>query len=370
MMNILFDPQVFSFQEYGGISQYYYQLFKEFTKMEGIKPELIIKFSNNSYLADLDFTNVKHFSKSYRFKGRNDIIRLLNQAYFKKYFSAMPRPDVFHPTYYNPYFLDIIEDIPFVLTIYDMSHELYPDSFSKYDFASMNKSKTALRASRIIAISENTKKDIIRILQIPESKIDVTPLATDLSLDKIKAPSASLPEHFILYVGKRNTYKNFFFLLNAFAMVQKMKNEYSLLCAGGGIFTKQEVAEIDRLKLPDKVIQIKATDDELAYLFSKAKAFVYPSLYEGFGIPVLEAFACGCPAILSNRSSLPEVGGEAAQYFDPENTESLINKLTGVLENENLASTMRMKGLERVKLFSWKQTARKTLETYKKIVRP
>jgi glycosyltransferase involved in cell wall biosynthesis len=276
---------------------------------------------------------------------------------------------VFHPTYYNPYFLDVIKDIPFVLTIYDMSHELYPDSFSRFDFASKYKTMLASKANRIIAISENTKKDIIRILQIPDSKIDVTPLATDLSLIKMKTPAVSLPERFILYVGKRNTYKNFFFLLKAFSSLTGMNNKYSLVCAGGGPFNKQESCEIDKLKSSDKVIQLNANDDELAYLYSKAKAFVYPSLYEGFGIPVLEAFACGCPAIISNRSSLPEVGGEAAQYFDPENSESLTDKLNAVLENENLAHELRVKGLERVKLFSWKQTALQTLETYKKVIR-
>lgn len=233
-MNVLFDPQVFSFQEYGGISQYYCQILRSFLTMEGIAPELIIKYSNNNYIANLDFIHVKQFSPFYRFKGRNEIIKLLNQKYFKKIFPTKPHPQVFHPTYYNPYFLDLIGNIPFVLTIYDMSHELYPDSFNRFDFTSKDKSKVASKASRIIAISENTKNDIIRLLQIPESKIDVTPLATNLSLDNTRPPSVTLPEHFILYVGKRNTYKNFFFLLQAFGSLPNINNKYSLVCAGGG----------------------------------------------------------------------------------------------------------------------------------------
>jgi glycosyltransferase involved in cell wall biosynthesis len=109
-------------------------------------------------------------------------------------------------------------------------------------------------------------------------------------------------------------------------------------------------------------------DNILAHLYSKAQALVFPSLYEGFGIPVLEAFACECPALLSNRSSLPEVGGDAALYFDPESVPNLVERLAEVLENNVLVDSMRINGLRRLKLFSWENTARKTIETYRKVV--
>jgi glycosyltransferase involved in cell wall biosynthesis len=265
--------------------------------------------------------------------------------------------------------MDLIGKTPFVLTIYDMAHEHYPHMFSIFDFTAEHKKKVALKANRIIAISEYTKKDIITLLKIPASRIDVIPLATTLSYTDTKVPSVPLPNQFILYVGKRNTYKNFFFLLQAVQMVFKTDTNCSLVCAGGGTFSKQEIREIERLHLSERAIQIPSDDALLAYLYSKARAFVYPSLYEGFGIPILEAFACGCPAIVSNRSSLPEVGGDAAQYFDPENLASLVTALSEVLNNNNAADRMREKGLERVKLFSWNDTAHKTLETYKKVIR-
>ncbi len=368
-MNILYDGQIFSFQDYGGISRYYYQLFKTFLGMEGITPELIIQYSNNKYLTNLDNVHVKQFFPAHRFKGRNEIIKLLNRRFIKKCFHRQLDLNIFHPTYYHPYFMDIIGDIPFVLTIYDMAHEHYPHMFSKFDFTAEHKKKVAAKANRIIAISEHTKNDIITLLKIPASRIDVIPLATTLSCTDAKAPSIPLPNHFILYVGKRNTYKNFFFLLQAVKVLFKTDTNCFLVCAGGGTFTKQEIREIERLHLSERIIQIHADDTLLAYLYSKARAFVYPSLYEGFGIPVLEAFACGCPAILSNRSSLPEVGGDAAQYFDPENQASLVAALSEVLNNNDAAEHMRKKGLERVKLFSWDDTARKTLETYKKVIR-
>jgi Glycosyltransferase len=368
-MNILYDGQAFSFQEHGGISQYFHQLLRIFKEMEGITPELIIQYSNNAYLNSYPHVQVKHFSSSYRFKGRNEIIKLLNRRFVRKNFHRQLDLDIFHPTYYHPYFLDFIGDIPFVLTIYDMAHEHYPQMFSRFDFTSEHKKKVALKANRIIAISEHTKNDIITLLKIPASKIDVIPLATTLSGTDAKAPSIPVPNHFILYVGKRNTYKNFFFLLQAVKVLFKTDTNCFLVCAGGGTFTKHEIREIERLHLSGRIIQMPADDALLAYLYSKARAFVYPSLYEGFGIPILEAFACACPAIVSNRSSLPEVGGDAAQYFDPENPASLMTALSEVLNNNDAADHMREKGLERVKLFSWDDTAQKTLETYKKVIR-
>jgi glycosyltransferase involved in cell wall biosynthesis len=148
--------------------------------------------------------------------------------------------------------------------------------------------------------------------------------------------------------------------------LSKININSSLICAGGGNFTVQERKDINRLQLSDKIIQMDIDDNMLPYLYSKAQAFVFPSLYEGFGIPVLEAFACGCPVLLSNRSSLPEVGGDAARYFDPESVPSLVERLAEVIEDKAIADDMKTKGINRSKLFSWENTALKTIEAYKK----
>ena len=366
-MNVVFDPQVFSFQEHGGISRYYCELLKQFSMMDGIDPSLIIEYSNSQYLPELDFIHVRHFFPSHRFKGRNEIIKLLNRMYVKRNFRVTSRPDVFHPTYYDPYFIDLLGDIPFILTIYDMSHELYPRLFSRFDFTAENKKKVSAKANRIIAISEHTKKDIVSLLNIPASKIDVIPLATTISPTSMGNAAIPLPNNYILYVGKRNTYKNFSFLLEAIKALSQLNITSSLICAGGGKFTTQERKDIHRLQLSDKIIQMDIRDNLLAYLYSKAQAFVFPSLYEGFGIPILEAFVCGCPVLLSNRSSFPEVGGDAARYFDPESIPSLVERLAEVVEDKALAEDMRTKGFNRSKLFSWENTALKTIETYKKV---
>jgi len=367
-MKVLYDGQAFSIQEYGGVSQYFCQLIKAFANMEGMSTELVVKYSNNVFLNELNVTT-RSFFRAYKFKGRNEIIKFLNRIYFKKVFSGKKSEvSLFHPTYYHPYFLRFIGRIPFVLTVHDMTHEYFPHIFSKFDNTSKHKAQVALYANRIIAVSENTKKDIIRILNVPEKKIDVIYHGPTLSLNDISSEVFALPENFILYVGRRDYYKNFLFLLSAFKDVLSKSRNLNLICAGGGHFKRKELQEISKLQLQESVIQVDINKSMLAYLYSKAKAFVFPSLYEGFGMPILDAFACGCPVLLSNKSSFPEVGGEAAKYFDPEDRLSLVNVLIEVLENKTLADSMRNRGLERVKFFSWETAAVKTLETYKKAV--
>ena len=367
-MNVVFDGQAFSFQEFGGISRYYSKLLEHFAETPGISAELLIKYSNNVHLNELHLVQTRPFFASFRFKGRNEIIKFLNRLYFKRVFSSKVDGQVFHPTYYHPYFLDLLGNTPFVLTIHDMAHERYPEMFSKFDHTSSNKRIVAHRANRIIAVSEYTKNEIVSLMGIESSRIDVVPHATTLTAPNVNHPRVPLPDEYILYVGKRNTYKNFPILLQTLHLLRVSGRKSSLICAGGGFFTKQELTEIGRLNLGEVVLQMSADDNLLAYLYSRAKAFVYPSLYEGFGIPILEAFACGCPAILSNRTSLPEIGGDAARYFDPENASDLSGILLEVLQNSELAQNMRTKGLERIKLFSWERTAKKTMETYQKVV--
>ncbi len=368
MIKVLFDHLVFSFQEYGGISRYYSQLYQYFNTAKEVSAEILIQYSNNFYLKNLLLQTPKPFFASRRFIGRNELIRLLNQWYFKKEFSTHSPPDIFHPTYYHKYFLDIIGDVPFALTIYDMAHERYPHHFHPLDFTIKNKKALAERANRIIAISENTKSDIVSLLHIPESRIDVIPLAADISVEHAKNIVVQTPEKYILYVGARNTYKNFFFFLRAAREVLKSESDIRIVCAGGGKFTKSELQEIERLNISDKIHHMNATDGVLAFLYNNALAFVYPSLYEGFGIPILEAFSCGVPVLLSNRSSFPEVGGDAASYFDPENLESLIEVLRKAVLKESLREEYTARGFERAKLFSWKKTAEMTKETYLRIL--
>lgn len=361
-MNIVYDFQAFSFQEYGGISNYFFQLMNHIKKNEKYSVDLIIKYSNNNYLYNLDNAEIIKFFPSWRFKGRNEIIKRLNQIYFNKNIKDIRKIDLFHPTYYDPYFLNFLPDIPFIITIHDMTHELFPESFNKLDKTIHNKKILADKAKRIIAVSEATKRDIIKILKIPESKIDVIYHASSISHSKQKKPLTCLPDKYLLYVGKRNTYKNFSFFLKA---VNTIKEKINIVCAGGGKFNTSELRLITDLELSNHITQIDVTDEELSYLYSNALAFIFPSLYEGFGMPILEAFACGCPAVLSKRSSLPEIAEDAALFFDPESAESFKKVLEEFLKNKSLSDKLISLGKERLKCFSWEKTAVETIKLYK-----
>jgi glycosyltransferase involved in cell wall biosynthesis len=372
-MKVVFDAQAFSFQEYGGITRYFTHLYESFVKMPDVAPALLLKYSNNHYLRELGLDAAPFFA-NHRFKGRNEIIKMLNRRYVKKRLGRMHAPYLFHPTYYDPYFLECIDDHPFVMTVYDMSHELYPDMFAKLDFTAAQKKKSIPAAHRLIAISQHTKNDLMRLYGIPDERIDVIYLANSLSAAHAADRTAAgglqgLPDRYVLFVGTRKAYKNFTVLLHAMASLPAGNRATMLFCAGGGKFTSEELQEFERLGMSHRVRQQNVNDAELAVLYANAEAFVFPSLYEGFGIPVLEAFACGCPAILSDRSSLPEVGGGAAEYFDPENIDNLAAVVSRVLNDRTLADLMRARGAERVRQFSWDATALNTRRVYEKIQR-
>jgi glycosyltransferase involved in cell wall biosynthesis len=381
-MKIIYDHQAFSFEEYGGISRYFSELMKCSSIDPSIEHKLLIKYSNNNYIPENVI--VKRFSPKHRFKGRNRIIEYINRYYSKSSLNSDKDYDLFHPTYYDPYFLKAIDDTPFIITIHDFAHESFPGSFNKLDYTARYKKILALEADRIIAISEFTKNDIMKNYGVPESKIDVIYHASSISSINEQHPitkmnnvsteyevnkSLQLPENFILYIGKRNTYKNFPFFLKAFKEVLSQKNNYYVVCVGGGKFNRNEINLLEKLHLTDKIMQINADDKSLGYIYSKANVFVFPSLYEGFGIPVLEAFSCGCPAVLSNNTALPEVGGNAALYFDPENIDNLTMVLLKILGDPELRNKLKKEGIERAKLFSWEKTAKKTFEVYKKTIK-
>ena len=177
-----------------------------------------------------------------------------------------------------------------------------------------------------------------------------------------------LPKKYILFVGNRAGYKNFIFFITSLVEILKTEKDLYLICAGGGDFTQDESSLLNQLEIADKVIYQQIENDSfLAALYQKATFFVFPSLYEGFGIPVLEAFACSCPVILARSSCFPEIAGDAALFFDPDNTDSLTAAMRDMLKNKTLRENYIQKGLSREKCFSWQKTAEKTRAVYQKV---
>lgn len=356
-MTVFYDHQIYSIQNYGGISRYFANLEQELKKIK-VKVSSPILISQNYYKSayiKLPTNNNIPFSFSTQYYP-NQALSTLNLL--KSNF------DVFHPTYYDSYFLPYIKHKPFVITIFDMVHELFPENFEINDPTSKRKRILAQKADRIIAISQSTKKDIVDILHVPENKIDVVYLAAE---SKLKAKVLPVIERFILFVGKREGYKNFnFFLQSIYPVLKKYK--IKLFCAGGGKFTSSEINLISSLGLLKMVTQKNVSSQELVHLYSSADLLVYPSLYEGFGLPLLEAFSFECPVVSSMTSSLPEVGGDAALYCNPRSKTDITEKIEQLLLDKNLRVKLINRGKKRKELFSWNKMAEQTLEVYKKVL--
>lgn len=357
-MKIFMDYQTLMSSR-SGISRYAYELNKAFKRIANTKMVVPHVFCVNQYFNDGKKILYPLNPKLTRYY---DTINK-NYTIFKLFFS---RYDIFHPTYFSPYFLKHNKG-KLVVTVYDMIHEIYKKELDSNDLTIGNKKRLIYAADRIIAISENTKKDIMKFYpDIPSEKIDVIWLASN-NMESVNASDEKIcSQPYILYVGSRVWYKNFRFFYEEMEPLLAQFPDLHLCCIGGGAFNEAELEYMKPYK--DRVLQLNATDEQLKSAYQNAVCFVFPSLYEGFGIPTLEAFACECPVVLCASSSLPEVGGSAALYFSPQKRGELEAQVKKFLVDEELRNIYVSKGKERLKLFSWEITAMKTYECYKKVL--
>lgn len=368
-MKILLHPQIFNSQKYGGISRYYTEIFSILSKTNIVKiplygtpniyynQSILPTFRQKLYLIYTELLSRLRIRKIEKTKVRND--NFLKRVLSKQDF------DVFIPTYYDVDFVKYIGCKPFVLTVYDMIYELFPQYFLDDKTVIKNKLFLMEKATRIIAVSENTKRDILKIYpHIDGSKIDV--VYHGCSIKVFDKTIKSLPNEYILFVGARAYYKNFDFLVRSIFELLTEDPDLYLLCAGGGEFTDEEYEIIRNLDLENQIIQRQFEEDELGVYYKNAICFVFPSLYEGFGIPVLESMSCGCPVVLANHSSFPEVAGDAGVYFDLNNADDLKSKIESLMKNKNFRKNISIKGLEQVKKFSWEKASKECLEVYEK----
>lgn len=235
-------------------------------------------------------------------------------------------------------------------------------------------------ADHLIAVSEHTKKDAIRVLGIPEAKITVIHEAADTKYHVINdKPLVAATKHkykigddpFILHVGTLEPRKNLPFLVRAFAEAKPAIGATKLVITGKkGWYYEGLFQLIDKLGLQDEIIFTDYVEDEdLPAMYNAAKLFAFPSHYEGFGLPPLEAMACGTPVISSNTSSMPEVVGEAGVLLSPKELNAWVEAITNILNDEPRWQELRTKGLEQAKKFSWERCARETVAVYEQLAR-
>ncbi|HEY2291511.1 MAG TPA: glycosyltransferase family 1 protein [Thermoanaerobaculia bacterium] len=377
-MRILYDHQILDAQVRGGISRYFHQLVRTLEARHLAEIQLPPVYTDNecfrSLLAERGLERNGFRSllvQKIRQSGlpRKEIERAWRRTKHRLSQKASIQKlkeqnfDLFHPTYYDPYFLDYLQGKPFVLTIHDMIHEMFPEYFKPDDRTREHKALLAREAAGIIALSASTKADILRYLEVDPEKIEVIHLANSLTGE---SEEIAVPGRYILHVGERCRYKGFQTLLVAFAGLAARFPDLHLVCASPKSFDRSELDLIQRLRLADRCVSLAVNDAQLTFLYRNAALLVFPSLYEGFGLPVLEAFAAGCPVALSDTSSLPEIAGDAALYFDPTNVTSMGGTLIFLLSNNTLRQVLIHRGRERLKRFSWATTAERTAAVYKR----
>ena len=289
----------------------------------------------------------------------------------------------YHPAefdlYFEPNFIPLdIKARNIVTTIHDFSFRLFPEAHPKdrLRYFSKNFLKNVRRSSAIITVSDHVMREAIDLLGIPAQVI--TPIHLGVNHDLFKTyprdeqemcrRELGLPERFILFVGTREPRKNLSRLVQAYAELPRLlQREFSLVLVGPRGWGETDLAGGRKLGTRVTVLQY-VSPQKLALIYNLASALAYPSLYEGFGLPPLEAMACGCPVIVSRVASLPEVCADAAYYISPTDTQDIADGINNVLCDNELRSSLVEKGFARAKLFAWEKTAKRTLEVFHQVL--
>ena len=368
-MHILYDGTIYSAQAVGGITRYFANIISRLPP--DFKPSVVVdepltgKLPHHENLEVLRNESSKLNSLSSRLDTAH---RRIKDAMLRRNVVAR-KFDLLHPTYYTLLSGNLIRSyrFPAVLTVWDMIHELFASEIDPVGHHAEEKRQAVLAAEKIICISHSTKNDLLERIKIEESKVHVIHLAAELDESLSHGDEAVPPQPYYLYVGARTGYKNFPTLLKAFALASSQRPELSL-CVVGSPFKPDELELMNRLKISDRIQCFgQATDPQLAKLYRCSLALVYPSLYEGFGIPALEAMACGTVAVVGNTSSLPEVVGDAGVLFDPKSPQELADILVWLMDHTAEREILIGKGRERAKNFSWDKTAAETVKIYRSL---
>jgi len=371
-MKILYDGHVYRMQPVGGISRYLTNLVSRLP--EDWTPVITIGNTKPSECRQLK-TPVHPNLVLKRFPTPYLRPRKLLDWTAKRYFDRIEFKDGFsliHSVHHGSLASDsrVKRPVPFVLTVHDMIPEIFSQELDPQGHDAEAKRKAVESADAVICVSENTRRDLLDRIPIPDERVFVTPLASALSRE-ISLGDEPVPEQpYFLFVGTRHAkYKNFARLLRAFARAAEKQTELAL-CIVGPNFNPMESKLLRELKIEGRVINPgPISDPHLAKLYRCSRALIYPSLYEGFGIPPLEAMACGSLAVVSNTPSLTEVTGPAALRIDPHSIDSLVD---GLLQVCGLDQRRRQASIEQgmawAARFQWSKTASDTFKIYRTVV--
>jgi len=352
---IIFGPEIWPLQENGGISRYCFELINHLHELE-IKVKVLISPNNNVYARRINPKLVVNLLDQSTKGLKKAIAEIMTEH----------ESGIYHATYFDSNFIKIAKNsnLKTIVTVHDLIGEIFPTKIKWYQRRNREQEIATKISDCVVAVSENTKNDIIHYFKIEPKKINVIYLGVS-EMKSSKNKELRLREPFVIHVGKRDNYKNFSLTINAISHCEKL-SRLNVVAFGGGNLTTEEMKQIQSLGIASRVQHITGDDSILAMLYESAAALVYPSLYEGFGIPPLEAMRYNCPVIASNRASLPEVCGEEVLYIDPTSEESLQDALLKVLSGESGHS--RDLAFQHSMTYSWKKTSIETLSLYKRVL--
>lgn len=361
-MRVRFSHDIFRLEERGGVSRYFAELHRG-----------LLERGHDSTIAALLHINrsLDGLPHVHGLRVPDVRPRLLRQAVTKFVdvgaasvpLHVSPPPDIFHHTYFSG---RAGRGRAQVVTVYDMLHERFPEDFDRRDRSAALKQVACRQADLVLAISETTRTEVIERLGLSSDRVITTPLGVR-KLAMTLEPT-SLPEPFLLYVGSRKRrYKNFSRFLEAMAR-PAVDSGLSLVCFGGGPITTGEMGLIVDLGLRGRVEVRGGGDAQLAQAYARATALVYPSLYEGFGLPPLEAMVMGCPVLAAAGGAITETVGEAALLVDPVEVDSIAYGIAEIASDEVLRQRLVAAGHERADQFAWSHTVETTVVAYQSVL--
>lgn len=368
-MNILYDHQMFCIQKFGGITRIFVELMRELSS----EPECSLHWHRGLHIDSYDVSDYSKRLKRYwafekapffLHKRTNEEINKLSFKWFVRLLGG--RYDIYHPTYYDFSLIDIVKAKKLVITVHDMIPEKYLTSLPRFGKLIDDRAKMIRKADLIFVNSQSTRNDLLDMFHIDPGRVLITCWASHMkNITPVAAPAQAVKRPYFLYVGTRSKYKNFEVLMRAFASDEWLKSHFNVVCFGGsGNFLEPERKFFKEQNMTENFLYLTGGDGLLKSLYMNAQALVYTSRYEGFGLPPLEAMECGCPVVCCPTSSVPEVVGDAALFFDPDSPEELVHCLHTIVEDTAKRLVIINSGEKRCGIFSWKKAADETFEGY------
>lgn len=359
-MKILFDHQAFE-QNYGGVSKVFYEIILNLRQKLNI--DISIRFSKNIYLKEL-MPNIKYPFGTIYFPFKRRLIKKANLDLSIKCLQN-GNYDLFHATFDNPYFLTYVKT-KYVITVHDLIPEHNPEEWPESWLR--NRKNIFLNAAKIITVSESTRSDFIYFYpQISQENIVVVYHGySPIINNKMKLNIKNVYNNkYILFVGGRKGYKNYNFFISTIAEFV-LKNNLNVICTGVS-FDKNEKILHEILGVKNNVFSVFVNEKELNYLYCNALMLVFPSRIEGFGLPILEAWANSCPILLSNIPCFQEIAGNSALFFDLDDSNSLINGIEILANNYYIRTNLIERGKIRLQKYSWDTSCEKLINLYESI---